>query len=156
MIRKKFRVDRHLRICMEHRCSMCPATDPSVPSGCPVKILHLLEVNRFVGSLRVFGRRTGKTTQVIMEARRAAQKGKKAVILVPNRQQEQYLRETLRREAPNEEIEAISINTPESRLAGRRAKVVLVDEISPMDELHAKKIARLLGAEYKGGMTTSM
>jgi thymidine kinase len=145
-----------MKVCHEHSCSLCPATNPDVPSDCPVKILHLLAVRRFGGDLRYAARRSGKTTEIIMEARKAARNVGKAVIVVANAQQERHLKDILRAEAPHEEIEAISIKTPDDKLHGKRAKVVLVDEIEPKDEWEAKEMAYMMEAIYAGGLTTPL
>jgi len=153
MLSAKRRHDRHTHLCQQHRCSACPATEPDVPSSCPIKVLHLLEVPRFNGNVAYSARRTGKTTEVIKEARKAARSGERVVIAVPNHQQAKRIRDILKREANEEHIDAISINQA-SKTSGHKMDLVLVDEVGMVEEDRARRMAREANARFGGGLST--
>jgi len=156
MLGAKVRHDRHTNICVQHRCSLCPVTEPDVPSSCPIKVLHLLEVPRFNGNVAWAPRRSGKTTEVIKTARSAARRGERVVIAVPNHQQAELIRNILKEEANEEHIDAMSIRSANNKIGRKDLDLVLVDEVSSLEVEDARRLARLIGARFGGGLSTNV
>jgi thymidine kinase len=100
------------------------------------------------------GRRSGKTTEILRQARIRSKMGERVVVLCHHHNERKRLTEILRREAAGEKIEVMTASraTETRALRGRLDVSVLADEISAAEFDAIQE--QLAEGQFKGGMAT--